>query len=139
MEATKHRSRRRVPLVLLIALALTLISGVAYAAFWVYTEVVLPRSKRRNRNPRRTKAKTQAADAADEQPAQPQGNPQHILQLAEILSMENPVDIPAFLESQGLAMHEENPVMGASPDSGAFWGGAPQTTRPPFTALSDDG
>ncbi len=53
--------------------------------------------------------------------------------------MENTVDIPAFLESQGLAMHEENPVMGASPDSGAFWGVRCRRHGPPFTALSDDG
>lgn len=138
VEATKHRSRRRVPLVLLIALALTLISGVAYAAFWVYTEVVLPQIEASQQEPATDEGETQAADVADEQPAQPQGNPRHILQLAEILSMENPVDIPAFLESQGLAMHEENPVMGASPDSGAFWGCAADDTAP-FTALSDDG
>ncbi len=51
VEATKHRSRRRVPLVLLIALALTLISGVAYAAFWVYTEVVLPQIEASQQEP----------------------------------------------------------------------------------------
>ena len=43
-----------------------------------------------------------------------------------------------LLESQGLTMHEENPVMGTSPDSGAFWGCAADNTAP-FTALSDGG
>ena len=75
VEATKHRSRRRVPLVLLIALALTLISGVAYAAFWVYTEVVLPQIEASQQEPATDEGETQAADVADEQPAQPQGNP----------------------------------------------------------------
>lgn len=53
IEATKHRSRRRVPLVLLIAFALALVTGVAYAAFWVYTEVVLRRWKPFSKHPQR--------------------------------------------------------------------------------------
>lgn len=138
VEFTKHRSRRRVPLVLLIALALTLASGVAYAAFWVYNEIVLPRIEAAQQEPAAGAEEPAVPDAGEGQPVQPQGDPQHILQLAEILSMENPADIPAFLEGQGLTVRNENPVAGASPDSGAFWGCAAADTSP-FAALSADG
>ncbi len=42
VESTKHRSRRRVPLVVLVALALALTSAVAFAAYQVYTQVIAP-------------------------------------------------------------------------------------------------
>ena len=42
VESTKHRSHRRVPLVVLVALALALTSAVAFAAYQVYTQVIAP-------------------------------------------------------------------------------------------------
>ena len=42
VNATKHRSRRRVPMVVLVALAMALAAGTAYAAYRVYTDVWLP-------------------------------------------------------------------------------------------------
>ena len=42
VESTKHHSRRRVPLVVLVALALALTSAVAFAAYQVYTQVIAP-------------------------------------------------------------------------------------------------
>ena len=39
VNATKHRSRRRVPMVVLVALAMALAAGTAYAAYRVYTDV----------------------------------------------------------------------------------------------------
>ena len=41
VNATKHRSRRRVPMVVLVALAMALAAGTAYAAYRVYTDVWL--------------------------------------------------------------------------------------------------
>lgn len=48
VNATKHRSRRRVPMVVLIALAMALAAGTAYAAYRVYTDVWLPAQQTQN-------------------------------------------------------------------------------------------
>ena len=45
---TKHRSRRRVPMVVLVALAMALAAGTAYAAYRVYTDVWLPAQQTQN-------------------------------------------------------------------------------------------
>lgn len=48
VNATKHRSRRRVPMVVLVALAMALAAGTAYAAYRVYTDVWLPAQQVQN-------------------------------------------------------------------------------------------
>lgn len=48
VNATKHRSRRRVPMVVLVALAMALAAGTAYAAYRVYTDVWLPAQQTQN-------------------------------------------------------------------------------------------
>lgn len=48
VNATKHRSRRRVPMVVLVALAMALAAGTAYAAYRVYTDVWLPAQHAQN-------------------------------------------------------------------------------------------
>lgn len=48
VNATKHRSRRRVPMVVLIALAMALAAGTAYAAYRVYTDMWLPAQQAQN-------------------------------------------------------------------------------------------
>lgn len=48
VNATKHRSRRRVPMVVLAALAMALAAGTAYAAYRVYTDVWLPAQQTQN-------------------------------------------------------------------------------------------
>lgn len=48
VNATKHRSRRRVPMVVLVALAMALAAGTAYAAYRVYTDMWLPAQQAQN-------------------------------------------------------------------------------------------
>ena len=48
VNATKYRSRRRVPMVVLVALAMALAAGTAYAAYRVYTDVWLPAQQTQN-------------------------------------------------------------------------------------------
>lgn len=48
VNATKHRSRRRVPMVVLVTLAMALAAGTAYAAYRVYTDVWLPAQQAQN-------------------------------------------------------------------------------------------
>lgn len=48
VNATKHRSRRRVPMVVLVALAMALAAGTAYAAYRVYTDMWLPAQQTQN-------------------------------------------------------------------------------------------
>ncbi len=48
VNATKHRSRRRVPMVVLVAPAMALAAGTAYAAYRVYTDVWLPAQQTQN-------------------------------------------------------------------------------------------
>lgn len=48
VNATKHRSRRRVPMVALVALAMALAAGTAYAAYRVYTDMWLPAQQNQN-------------------------------------------------------------------------------------------
>ena len=48
VNATKNRSRRRVPMVVLVALAMALAAGTAYAAYRVYTDVWLPAQQIQN-------------------------------------------------------------------------------------------
>ena len=48
VNATKHRSRRHVPMVVLVALAMALAAGTAYAAYRVYTDMWLPAQQAQN-------------------------------------------------------------------------------------------
>lgn len=48
VNATKHRSRRRVPMVVLVALAMALAAGTEYAAYRVYTDMWLPAQQAQN-------------------------------------------------------------------------------------------
>ncbi len=48
VNATKHRSRRRAPMVVLVALAMALAAGTAYAAYRVYTDAWLPAQQAQN-------------------------------------------------------------------------------------------
>lgn len=48
VNATKHRSRRRVPMVVLVVLAMALAADTAYAAYRVYTDVWLPAQQTQN-------------------------------------------------------------------------------------------
>ena len=48
VNATKHRSRRRVPMVVLVVLAMALAAGTAYAAYRVYTDMWLPAQQAQN-------------------------------------------------------------------------------------------
>lgn len=45
VEQTKQRSRRRVPLVVIVALALTLAAGTAFAAHYIYTNYIAPQNQ----------------------------------------------------------------------------------------------
>ena len=48
VNATKHRSRRRVPMVVLVALPMALAAGTAYAAYRVYADMWLPAQQAQN-------------------------------------------------------------------------------------------
>lgn len=48
VNATKHRSRRRVPMVVLVALAMALAADTAYAAYRVYADMWLPAQQAQN-------------------------------------------------------------------------------------------
>ncbi len=43
MDETKERSKRRIPLVVLVALILALVAGVAFGAYYVYDTIIEPR------------------------------------------------------------------------------------------------
>ncbi len=87
------------------------------------------RWKPSSKHPQRDAVGSSASDDAEEPTPRPQGDPQHILQLAEILSMENPAGIPAFLEGQGPYGTQREPRSGASP-AAALSGDAPLPTLP---------
>ncbi|MDO4290808.1 MAG: zinc ribbon domain-containing protein [Eggerthellaceae bacterium] len=62
MDAAKQKSKRRIPMVVLVALALALTVGVAYAAYRVYTDVYLPSQQ--------VQAEQAAQEPAPDEPAQ---------------------------------------------------------------------
>ena len=64
VNATKHRSRRRVPMVVLVALAMALAAGTAYAAYRVYTDVWLPAQQ--NQNEQVVEAPEETVEASEE-------------------------------------------------------------------------
>lgn len=92
VDATKHRSRRRVPMVVLVALAMALAAGTAYAAYRVYTDVWLPAQQ--NQNEQVVEAPEETVEA-----------PEEITYSVETRSMDasvpvNPYDAPGKREAQ---------------------------------------
>lgn len=114
IEDTKRRSKRPVPMILLVALALALAAGTAYAAYRVYTEIIAPQQQQQQAAPdaQASDEETPYDNQAESEPEPSdavetaEGHPQSILQVAEILAM-NPADIPSYLESQGLAESQD--------------------------------
>lgn len=96
--STKSRSRRRVPLIVLVALGIALAAGTAYAAYYVYTEVIAPM------------AQTEQPDAsveedqpeASEEEAIPEAAPSagNIFQVANLIAMGQS-DANAYAEESG--------------------------------------
>ena len=92
VNATKHRSRRRVPMVVLVALAMALAAGTAYAAYCVYTDVWLPAQQ--NQNEQVVEAPEETVEA-----------PEEITYSVETRSMDvsvpvDPYDAPGKREAQ---------------------------------------
>ena len=92
VNATKHRSRRRVPMVVLVALAMALAAGAAYAAYRVYTDVWLPAQQ--NQNEQIVEAPEETVEA-----------PEEITYSVETRSMDvsvpvDPYDAPGKREAQ---------------------------------------
>ena len=92
VNATKHRSRRRVPMVVLVALAMALAAGTAYAAYRVYTDVWLPAQQ--NQNEQVVEAPEETVEA-----------PEEITYSVETRSMDvsvpvDPYDTPGKREAQ---------------------------------------
>ena len=92
VNATKHRSRRRVPMVVLVALAMALDAGTAYAAYRVYTDVWLPAQQ--NQNEQVVEAPEETVEA-----------PEEITYSVETRSMDvsvpvDPYDAPGKREAQ---------------------------------------
>ncbi len=80
VDSTKKRSRRRVPMIVLVALAMALAAGTAYAAYRIYNDVWLPSQQE------------QTSEPAEEAPAEPE-TPQNISYSVENDSMD--VSVPA--------------------------------------------
>ena len=92
VNATKHRSCRRVPMVVLVALAMALAAGTAYAAYRVYTDVWLPAQQ--NQNEQVVEAPEETVEA-----------PEEITYSVETRSMDvsvpvDPYDAPGKREAQ---------------------------------------
>ena len=92
VNATKHRSRRRVPMVVLVALAMALAAGTAYAAYRVYTDMWLPAQQ--NQNEQVVEAPEETVEA-----------PEEITYSVETRSMDvsvpvDPYDAPGKREAQ---------------------------------------
>ena len=92
VNATKHRSRRRVPMVVLVALAMALAAGTAYAAYRVYADVWLPAQQ--NQNEQIVEAPEETVEA-----------PEEITYSVETRSMDvsvpvDPYDAPGKREAQ---------------------------------------
>lgn len=92
VNATKHRSRRRVPMVVLVALAMPLAAGTAYAAYRVYTDMWLPAQQTQN-------------EQTVEAPEETVETPEEITYSVETRSMDvsvpvDPYDAPGKREAQ---------------------------------------
>lgn len=99
----KKRSRRRLPMILLVALALALATSVAYAAYRVYTDVWLPYQAEQEQL-----AKHPLKDAdGDTVTSEISGDAKNALQIANLMMMD-PTAIPDFLDEQGLTYSGTN-------------------------------
>ena len=110
------------PIVVLVAFVTMLIAGAAWAAWTIYTEVTAPQADEQQ-EAIESPAPKQGADAnkpAEEAAPAAAGEPEHVLQVAEILAMD-PADAPAFLESQGLAFEEKDSSRGPFSAGGSSW------------------
>lgn len=124
----KKRSRRHIPMIVLVALALALATSVAYAAYRVYTDVWVPYQAEQQEL-----AKHPLKDAdGDTITAEVSGDAKNALQIADLMMMD-PATIPDFLDEQGLSyngiqMTDEhgNPI-----EYGGGW------TIPQFDYLND--
>ena len=92
VNATKHRSRRRVPMVVLVAPAMALAAGTAYAAYRVYTDMWLPAQQAQN-------------EQTVEAPEETVEAPEEITYSVETRSMDvsvpvDPYDAPGKREAQ---------------------------------------
>ena len=92
VNATKHRSRRRVPMVVLVALAMALAAGTAYAAYRVCTDVWLPTQQNQS-------------EQIVETPEETVETPEEITYSVETRSMDvsvpvDPYDAPGKREAQ---------------------------------------
>lgn len=144
VEATKQQSRRKVPLIVLVALVAALLTGTAWAAVTVYNEFIAPTFDLPRIEWIHDSSTQEPAQPDSEQPSEPeepaddpqagipvaQGNPQSILEVAEIVAME-PERIPEFLRSQGLADSGD-----AIPGYEHTW---TATGESPYTAVDPDG
>lgn len=97
VESNKKRSRRHVPMIVLIALALALATSVAYAAYRVYTDVWLPYQAEQETK----SAGKQIGSDGDEISAKTADEPESLLHIADILEMD-PNKISDYIESQGV-------------------------------------
>ena len=62
VDSTKQRSRRRVPMVVLVALAMALAAGTAYAAYRIYNDVWLPAQQAQSERAAPTESAGQAQE-----------------------------------------------------------------------------
>ncbi len=128
--SNRKRSRRHMPLILLVALVLALVSSIAYAAYYVYTEIYLPQQEAQQQEEAAQLVETDNGYVAQGAVNEPEatGEPANVLQIAEILAM-SPEDIPEYLESQGLTtvQHENGEAVPADvpseyvEESYTFW------------------
>ena len=95
----KKRSRRHMPMILLVAMALALATSVAYAAYRVYNDVWLPYQAEQAMHT--TSNSNSAGSERDTITGKTTGEPQNLLHIADILTME-PTEIPSYIEAQGI-------------------------------------
>lgn len=96
LDQAKRRGKRRIPIAVLIALVISLLAGVAFASYYIYTSIITP-SLEQAAAPADQEEMVAEADSSQSSAA----DSAHALELAEVLSMTSS-EIPGFLESQGL-------------------------------------
>lgn len=153
-DATKHRNRFRMPGVVVIALIGIAISGTAFAAHFVYSDIVAPLAQPQeeigNQPVNEAETSTPSEETLKQQvekTPEPQaekahepeilGNPQHVLQIAEILAMPSGANILNFVESQGFVERTGNAESPGNPPLTAWM--CPIDDLRPFSALTDAG
>ncbi len=86
-------------MILLVAMALALATSVAYAAYRVYNDVWLPYQAEQAMHT--TSNSNSAGSDRDTITGKTTGEPQNLLHIADILTME-PTEIPSYIEAQGI-------------------------------------